>query len=66
MEVQVWFIGDKKVSVVQKFNVKVVYFIEKNGFFCGGGNIFTIFVAAHLDSRNCIYYNGFRIIYAKT
>ncbi len=47
MEVQVWFIGDKKVSVVQKFNVKVVYFnvkvvyfIEKTTSYVWGGQYF--------------------------
>lgn len=40
MEVQVWFIGDKKVSVVQKFNVKVVYFIKKTTSYVWGGQYF--------------------------
>lgn len=40
MEVQVWFIGDKKVSVVRKLNVKVVYFIEKTTSYVGGAIFF--------------------------
>lgn len=47
MEVQVWFIGDKKVSVVPKMHLKYGLFLKITHIRCVGG-YFLLYLQLHI------------------